>query len=93
MDRAWMQRAACAGMSLDLFFGPDREREPARKAREAEAAPVCQVCPVRTECLGYAVARPEKYGIWGGMNEENRAAERRRRLRRDTHRARQGRAA
>ena len=30
----------------------------------------------------YAVARPEKYGTWGGLNEDERSAERRRRMRR-----------
>ncbi|HEX3827166.1 MAG TPA: WhiB family transcriptional regulator, partial [Sporichthyaceae bacterium] len=34
------------------------------------------------ECLNYALSRPEKYGVWGGLNEEERAAERRRRMRR-----------
>jgi WhiB family transcriptional regulator, redox-sensing transcriptional regulator len=32
--------------------------------------------------VNYALSRPEKYGTWGGMNEEERAAERRRRMRR-----------
>ena len=39
-------------------------------------------CPVRTECLDYAISRPEKYGTWGGLNEDERASERRRRMRR-----------
>ncbi len=39
-------------------------------------------CPVRGECLNYAVSRPEKYGTWGGLNEEERSSERRRRMRR-----------
>jgi len=43
---------------------------------------VCASCPVRAECLNYAVSRPEKYGTWGGLNEEERASERRRRMRR-----------
>jgi len=37
---------------------------------------------VQLECLNYAVSRPEKYGTWGGLNEEERSAERRRRMRR-----------
>ena len=38
--------------------------------------------PVRTECLNYAVSRPEKYGTGGGLHAEERSAERRRRMRR-----------
>jgi WhiB family transcriptional regulator, redox-sensing transcriptional regulator len=37
---------------------------------------------VRNECLDYAISRPEKYGTWGGLNEDERASERRRRMRR-----------
>ena len=50
---------------------------PARKQ-----ALVCAACPVQAECLTYAVSRPEKYGTWGGLNEDERASERRRRMRR-----------
>ena len=32
--------------------------------------------------LNYALTRPEKYGTWGGLNEDERSAERRRRMRR-----------
>ena len=49
---------------------------------ERKAKVVCAACPVQSECLTYAVSRPEKYGTWGGLNEEERASERRRRMRR-----------
>jgi len=65
-----------------LFFGPDGERQPEREIRERKAKQICMGCPVRTECLDYAVSRPEKYGMWGGLNEDERASERRRRMRR-----------
>lgn len=56
----------------DLFFGPDREREPARKLREAEAVIVCWGCSVRGECLSWALARPDlsQFGVWGGYGED-----------------------
>jgi WhiB family redox-sensing transcriptional regulator len=78
----WQDRAACAGLDVVLFFGPDGERQPEREARERRAKAVCASCPVRAQCLDYAISRPEKYGVWGGLNEEERAAERRRRMRR-----------
>ena len=78
----WQDRAACKGADVVLFFGPDGERQPERDIRERKAKALCGSCPVRAECLGYAVSRPEKYGTWGGLNEDERSAERRRRMRR-----------
>jgi len=78
----WQDAAACRGEDLLLFFGPDGERQPEREIRERKAKEVCAACPVQIECLNYAVSRPEKYGTWGGLNEEERSAERRRRMRR-----------
>jgi WhiB family redox-sensing transcriptional regulator len=79
---AWMNRAACRGEDLVLFFGPDGERQPERDIREAKAKAICDRCPVRDQCLDYAVGRPEKYGLWAGLGEDERASERRRRMRR-----------
>ena len=76
----WQDAAACRGEDLMLFFGPDGERQPERDIRERKAKAICASCPVRLECLNYAVARPEKYGTWGGLNEDERASERRRRM-------------
>ena len=78
----WQDRAACRGRDVVLFFGPDGERQPERENRERRAKELCASCPVQLECLGYAVSRPEKYGTWGGLNEDERSAERRRRMRR-----------
>lgn len=78
----WQDDAACRGEDLVLFFGPGAERPTERDIRERKAKAICSGCPVRSECLGYALARPEKYGAWGGLNEDERASERRRRVRR-----------
>lgn len=79
---AWQEDADCRGEALVLFFGAENERQPQRDIREREAKAVCAQCPVRRERLDYAVTRPEKAGMWGGFNEEERASERRRRMRR-----------
>src|ERR1700735_902472 len=71
----WQDDAACRGEDLLLFFGPDGERQPEREVRERKAKAICMSCPVRSECLNYAVSRPEKYGTWGGLNEEERFAD------------------
>ena len=44
---------------------------------DPEAKAVCQACQVREDCLEYALANDERFGIWGGMSERER-----RRLRR-----------
>jgi len=78
----WQDRAACRGMDALLFFGPDNEPRAEREIREARAKAVCQLCPVRAQCLNYALRNSIKHGIWGGLNELERAPERRRRARR-----------
>lgn len=80
-DWGWQDDASCRGEDLVLFFGPDGERQPERQVREEKAKLICRGCPVRTCCLDYAVSRPEKFGTWGGLNEDERVAERRRRMR------------
>ncbi|MDH2424816.1 WhiB family transcriptional regulator [Sphaerisporangium sp. TRM90804] len=78
----WQNNAACRGESLYLFFGPEGERQPDRDVRERKAKEICSWCPVRSDCLDYATSRPEKYGTWGGLNDDERDVERRRRSRR-----------
>ncbi len=78
----WQSRAACGGARAWLFFGPDGETEQERQARESRAKAVCASCPVRVECLEYALEHYVRFGIWGGLNEHERFAERLRRARR-----------
>ncbi|WP_443029626.1 WhiB family transcriptional regulator [Spirillospora sp. NBC_01491] len=78
----WQDAAACRGKDLVLFFGREGERAAEREVRERKAKKICEGCPVRTDCLDYAVSRPEKHGTWGGLDEDERVAERRRRTRR-----------
>jgi WhiB family redox-sensing transcriptional regulator len=77
----WQEEAACTGMDLDLFFGRDGEPAAEREARERRARSGCATCPVRAACLDHAMTVPERYGVWGGMSEDERAAHRRRRRR------------
>lgn len=77
MTLDWQNRAACAGMPLELFFDSDRGQSAAREAREERARQVCRRCPVLADCLAYAIRRGEE-GFWGGMTEGERKGERRR---------------
>jgi WhiB family redox-sensing transcriptional regulator len=71
-DRRWQERANCLGVDPDLFF-------PERGASTREAKSVCRSCEVRLECLEYALAHGEKFGIWGGLSERERRRVRRER--------------
>lgn len=76
----WMDDAACRGLPVVLFFGPEEERKAAKEAREREAKSVCAGCPKRERCLEFGMG--QKGGIYGGFNQDERDAERRRRARR-----------
>lgn len=69
---SWKDRAACRDRNVELFFTP---------GREAEARSVCARCPVREECLDWALEMNVEYGVWGGLDERQRRTERRRRRR------------
>jgi WhiB family redox-sensing transcriptional regulator len=72
-ERSWLLKANCMGVDPDLFF-------PERGASTREAKAVCRGCVVKQECLEYAIANSEKFGIWGGMSERERRKVRRARL-------------
>ncbi|MEV6841199.1 WhiB family transcriptional regulator [Streptomyces sp. NPDC051133] len=48
-------------------------------AAQNRAKAVCTSCPVRTECLAFALDHRIEYGVWGGMTERERRALLRRR--------------
>lgn len=81
-DWTWQDEAACRSENTTLFFGPDGERAEEREAREAKAKKICAQCPAQAACLDYAIENSERDGTWGGLNEDERASERRRRIRR-----------
>lgn len=71
-ERTWQTKANCMGVDPDLFF-------PERGASTREAKEVCRGCVVREDCLEYALANGEKFGIWGGLSERERRRLRRQR--------------
>ena len=72
VESSWQDYANCLGVDPDLFF-------PERGASTREAKEVCRGCVVREDCLEYALANGEKFGIWGGMSERERRRIRRQR--------------
>jgi WhiB family transcriptional regulator, redox-sensing transcriptional regulator len=70
---AWRLEASCRGLPSSVFFSPDGERGAARRRRERTAKQVCAGCRVRERCADYALAHHERYGVWGGLSENERA--------------------
>ncbi|MEV4918214.1 WhiB family transcriptional regulator [Streptomyces tirandamycinicus] len=66
----WQLRAACRGTDSSLFFHPADERGKARHEREEKAKRVCGGCPVRAACLRHALETRERFGVWGGLGEQ-----------------------
>lgn len=58
---AWHNDAACRGHS-DLFFTVESTR----------ARQLCKECPVRAECLRWALDHDEPRGVWGGLTAAER---------------------
>ena len=65
LDMSWQKQASCLGTHPNLFF-------PERGASVREAKAVCRPCPVRQNCLDFAIAVGEGFGIWGGLTEKER---------------------
>ena len=61
----WAERALCAQSDPEAFF-------PEKGGSTREAKKVCLGCDVRSECLEYALANDERFGIWGGLSERER---------------------
>lgn len=61
----WTERALCAQTDPESFF-------PDKGGTSAPAKAVCRRCDVRAECLEYALAHDERFGIWGGLSVRER---------------------
>lgn len=61
----WQDGALCAQTDPEAFF-------PEKGGSTREAKQVCLACDVKAQCLEYALARQERFGIWGGLSERER---------------------
>lgn len=66
----WRHRAACRDEDPELFF-PVSDMGPGAQ-QTARAKAVCARCPVRAQCLAYALDNGLDYGIFGGATERER---------------------
>jgi WhiB family redox-sensing transcriptional regulator len=64
-DEDWRSLGNCADQNPDLWFAVGAiEHKMAKR--------VCRGCPVRDQCLAYAMDHPVDHGIWGGLTERER---------------------
>ena len=61
----WMDEALCAQTDPESFY-------PEKGGSTREAKKTCERCLVRAECLDWALATDERFGIWGGLSERER---------------------
>lgn len=65
METIWMANGNCADKAPALFFPSDGVGvEIAKK--------VCVDCPVKAQCLEYALDQRIDHGVWGGTSERER---------------------
>lgn len=63
----WTVDALCAQTDPEAFF-------PDKGGSSRDAKRICGDCPVRQECLEYALENDEFFGIWGGLSQRERRA-------------------
>jgi WhiB family redox-sensing transcriptional regulator len=76
-DQKWRGQAACQRLPTDLFFPIGHG--PGAQAQTRLAKEICKACPVRAQCLDYALTANARYGVYGGLEEDERREVRRRR--------------
>ncbi len=77
----WQTRAACRDADPELFFPPTGDDTSVIAARHKIAvAPICQACPVATDCLRWALDTGQDHALWAATTPTERRAIRRARL-------------
>lgn len=75
-DYSWRAHAICRDTDPDLFFPVGTTGYALVQIDKAKE--VCGQCPVKVDCLDYALETNQDSGIWGGTSEEERRVLRRR---------------
>ena len=57
----------------EVFFPEDEHNERAREKSIQIAKTICAGCPIRRNCLEFAIAYDEPFGVWGGLTHRERA--------------------
>jgi len=70
----WTDRAACAGMDVNVFFdgAGDDSRGSSGSAHLEQARAVCAGCTVTAQCLAFGQKHSRGYGVYGGLSGKQR---------------------
>ena len=66
----WYDRAACASAEPETFFPVGSGGAAVDEVAAAKA--VCARCSVQSECRDFALATRQPFGVWGGLDEDQR---------------------
>lgn len=61
----WIEDGLCAQADPEAYY-------PDKGGSTQEAKAICRTCPVRNECLQWALDNDERFGVWGGLSERER---------------------
>ena len=75
----WHSQARCKDQEQDVFFGKEQDETSSKRHRPTltmseanRAKAICDRCPVRKQCLEFALINHEEYGVWGGTTGRDR---------------------
>jgi hypothetical protein len=68
----WRDQALCAQTDPETFFPQGNQHQIAQGTENAKK--VCGRCPVRSDCLEWALDTGQNVGVWGGLSEFERRA-------------------
>jgi WhiB family transcriptional regulator, redox-sensing transcriptional regulator len=74
-DYTWRRHAICRDTDPNIFFPVGTTGFALMQIDRAKQ--VCDECPVRIECLDYALETNQDAGVWGGTSEDERRVLRR----------------
>lgn len=72
IENDWRKRAECRFSDPELFHIIGDENSKPARAQIVEARSVCAECPVRRECLDWAIRTQDEYSIAGGKTPNER---------------------
>ena len=65
MSTEWMADGKCRDYPAEMFF-------PGDGVGVIKAQKICAACPVKAQCLNYALENHVEHGVWGGTSERER---------------------
>lgn len=70
--QSWRKRAACRPNTLSEITRDNDNFFLGRGGKATKARELCETCPVKRNCLAFALYYGEEEGIWGGLTPDER---------------------